>query len=148
MKTTFTCNIRTQSGKDKHANQVFAAYKNGTVCITRAYTKRRLTENNHLVGSKLKAASGLYKLIRDDFKKDLQVYAHAFNHQLLAEDKLPLAPYHIFIKAVCKHTDPITSLDGINGLIMTLGSSISLWIDRGYLPNVSKAKFTNVSISA
>jgi hypothetical protein len=137
MRVTFYKNIKTKSGKCANGKEVFMSMKNDEICISRTYTYPLLTDHNHLIGSKMVAASRLYSQMNSAFLADLANYTKAFNAQRLPAKKLPLNVRNIFIKAVCKHPTPIASVDGSEGLVATLGENLSSWISAGFLPSVS-----------
>ena len=146
MIRSFKSIIQTYSGKDKTINKVFITPHNKEFSRIRKFVYPTLTSNNHLFGSKLKAAVRLWKMAHEEFKNDLTLYARHYNRIYQSEMKSNVSGFNIFIKAVCKHPTPILNLTGIEGLISILGPSISEWIAGGFLPPLRDVLFKEADI--
>jgi len=137
--------IKTQSGKDIENGIVYCSYKNDTICYTRKYVKPKTTAHNREYGAKLKKISLLYKTVPDTFKESLQIYAHAYNKQLLPARKGVVNAFNIFVKALCNHNVRLTDLDSLQSVVALIGGTVNSWIEKGLLQRV-KAKIPNVNM--
>ena len=146
MIRSFKSIIQTYSGKDKTIKKVFITPHNKEFSRIRNFVYPRLTSHHHLQGAKLKAATRLWKMVHEDFKKDLALYAQHYNKIYQSDMKSNVSGYNIFIKAVCKLPAPITNLTGSGGLISTIGPSISEWIYGGFLPPIRGVVFADADV--
>ena len=144
MKVTFYKNIKTMSGRCTQGNMVFMSAKNHSVCVARNYVKPRLTENNELMGLKMKAAANIWKSISVGFINDLKTYANAYNHQHLDERTLYISAYNVYIMAVMKYSIPIPS---ISALVTAFGATLEDWIGNGYLKRVNTTATFSANVS-
>jgi hypothetical protein len=132
---TYYDGIQSMSGKSKHGDFVHVTDKASNKSYIRGFVKPKITEHNHQAGSKFKAMSNLWKILPEPFKEDCRLYAKAYNRQCLMEEKHSLNARHVFAMAVCKHNEPINTIEQ---LINTLGNSITDWIARGYLQKINE----------
>jgi hypothetical protein len=79
--------------------------------------------------------SKLWKILPQPFKEDCHLYAQAYNKNCLQNDKAPINARHVFTMAVCKHSQPIYSLEQLTN---TIGNSITDWIARGFLKKINE----------
>ena len=146
MKVSFKSIIQAYSGKDMSIHKVFVTPHNKNFSRLREYVYPCLSEHHHLTGAKLRSASEFWKQVHADFKEDLEIYAYFYNKSVQAENKQNVSAYNVFIMAVCKYSEPFTSLIGDGGVKSVIGANISEWIENGYLQLLDGVLFYGVSL--
>jgi hypothetical protein len=135
MKVYFYDGERARSGLNRNSGMIYTARRNKTMTLLRRHVKpSRVTDHQIAAGIKFKAAVELWKLVSDEFKEDLRVYASLYNNQHHEEGKTKVSGYNIFMKAVCKSSEPFI---GLTNLEMTLGSTLIEWIENDVIPRVN-----------
>ena len=138
------------SGKmTKSSKTVMVAYRDGAFGSVREYVKPRITDAARLQGAKVKAAATLWAQVHENFKNDLQIYAHAFNSKFRSRElrRVDVSPYNIWMKALVTHTQPFTALTGPSGVKSLLGENISDWMITNVIPNIPDLNVANADIS-
>jgi hypothetical protein len=87
----------------------------------------------------------MWRQITDDFKNDCSLYAIEYRKKYEDHDKRNLTGYNIFLKAICKSSVPIEATQAVSEI---LGNTLSVWIQRGYLPVLkSKIAFNSMLLT-
>jgi len=136
MRVTFNDHIKTLSGKCHCGKDVFSARKDDSICYKRQYKRPTITAHNTLAGAKFAKVVSLWDSVPTGFKEALQVYANAYNNQLLPEKKLPLSSFNVFIKALCNSTVTLSSLDDLSDIATLHGATVSEWMSNNLLQRV------------
>jgi len=146
MFTTFNDHIKTLSGKCPDGKHVFAAIRDGELCVKRVYTKPIITSHNIATGAKFSAVTALYPQTGPQFKYALNLYAKAYNRQYQPLNKGYIYGYNVFIMALMNSQVDIADLDSIASVVSCYGSTIQNWITAGLLKPVKYA-ISNANIS-
>ena len=136
-RITFKDNIQTRSGKCFENEIIYVTTKDGKgiprfVHGRRVVVNRQNTDYNKEFGERGKQTSKLYNSLSEVFKNDLKHYAREYN-VIYGEGKKPLKGYILFMKTVRKYPTQILTLDE---LAMTMGNTLHVWIERGFLEPV------------
>ena len=70
MKVNFKYGIKTYSGTMDEVT--YGSYRKNTICIGRKYVKPRLTDQNALVGGKMKNLAIIYNDVSESYKQELK----------------------------------------------------------------------------
>ena len=139
MKVQFKYGIGTYSGTLDELT--FGSYFKNRVCIARKYVVPRLTDQNSLIGSKMKNLAVIYGNVSANYKIELKQYA-SLHSVLTPKGKLPATSYALwvkmmfqFAKADPEHID-LTSLTYTD--LQTVGDdiiSIAAAVTNGFMEN-------------
>ncbi|MGB3939537.1 MAG: hypothetical protein WBK79_07005 [Candidatus Cloacimonas acidaminovorans] len=143
MKVKFKYGIRTYSGTLDELT--FGSYFKDHVCIARRYVVPRLTDQNDLIGSKMKNLAGIYGDVSESYKVELKQYA-AMHSILTPKGKLPATAYALWVKMMfqfasedAEHIDLSTltysDLQTVGDDILSIASAVS----KGFMDNVPGA---------
>ena len=140
MKVKFKYGIGTYSGTLDELT--FGSYFKNRVCIARKYVVPRLTDQNSLIGSKMKNLAVIYGNVSANYKIELKQYA-SLHSVLTPKGKIPATSYALwvkmmfqFAKADPEHID-LTSLTYTD--LQTVGDdiiSIASAVNSGFMDNV------------
>ena len=144
MKVNLKYGIKTYSGTMDE--MTYGSYRKNTICIGRKYVKPRLTDQNALIGSKMKNLAIIYKDVSDSYKQELKQYA-LLNAVNVPKEKLLPNAYALWVKMMFKFAkaDPehidLTTLTYSD--LQTMGDdilSIASAVVNGYMANVPGAE--------
>ena len=144
MKVKLKYGIRTYSGTLDELT--FGSYFQDRVCIARKYVVPRLTDQNSLMGNKMKNLAVIYEDVSDSYKQELKQYA-LLNAVNVPKRKLLPNAYALWVKMMFKFAkaDPehidLTTLTYSD--LQTMGDdilSIASAVVNGYMANVPGAE--------
>ena len=144
MKVKLKYGIRTYSGTLDELT--FGSYFQDRVCIARKYVVPRLTDQNSLMGNKMKNLAVIYADVSDSYKLELKQYA-LLNAVNVPKEKLLPNAYALWVKMMFKFAkaDPehidLTTLTYSD--LQTMGDdilSIASAVVNGYMANVPGAE--------
>jgi len=144
MKVKLKYGIRTYSGTLDELT--FGSYFQDRVCIARKYVVPRLTDQNSLMGNKMKNLAVIYEDVSDSYKLELKQYA-LLNAVNVPKEKLLPNAYALWVKMMFKFAkaDPehidLTTLTYSD--LQTMGDdilSIASAVVNGYMANVPGAE--------
>ncbi|HNZ88681.1 MAG: hypothetical protein QM209_06340 [Candidatus Cloacimonadota bacterium] len=143
MKVNFKYGIKTYSGTMDEVT--YGSYRKNTICIGRKYVKPRLTDQNALVGGKMKNLAIIYNDVSESYKQELKQYA-LLNEVNVPKGKLLPNAYALWVKMMFKFADADAEHIDLTTLtysdLQTVGDeilSISSAVENGYMDNVPGA---------
>ena len=150
MKVKFKYGIRTYSGTLDELT--FGSYFQDRVCIARKYVVPRLTDQNSLMGNKMKNLAVIYEDVSDSYKLELKKYA-SLHSILTPRGKLPATSYalwvkmmFLFAKADPEHIDLVTltysDLQTMGDDILSIASAVT----NGFMDNVAGAEMLTANM--
>ncbi len=150
MKVKFKYGIRTYSGTLDELT--FGSYFKDRVCIARRYVVPRLTDQNSLMGNKMKNLAVIYEDVSDSYKLELKKYA-SLHSILTPRGKLPATSYalwvkmmFLFAKADPEHIDLVTltysDLQTMGDDILSIASAVT----NGFMDNVPGAEMLTANM--
>jgi len=142
MKVLFKYGIRTYSGTIDE--MTYGSYKDGKVCIGRAWVMPQTTPQNTELGAVAANLGDLWAAASAGYKADFKAYAAKNNAENVAANRLGPSGYALFVKAMYAWAEddaPAVDLKTVTiEDIGTLGgkvASVSDCVDNGYLDAVS-----------
>lgn len=143
MKVNFKYGIKTYSGTMDEVT--YGSYRKNTICIGRKYVKPRLTDQNALVGGKMKNLAIIYNDVSESYKQELKLYA-LLNEVNVPKGKLLPNAYALWVKMMFKFADADAEHIDLTTLtysdLQTVGDeilSIASAVENGYMANVPGA---------
>ncbi|HOE54981.1 MAG TPA: hypothetical protein PLU05_02220 [Candidatus Cloacimonas acidaminovorans] len=143
MKVNFKYGIKTYSGTMDEVT--YGSYRKNTICIGRKYVKPRLTDQNALVGGKMKNLAIIYNDVSESYKQELKQYA-LLNEVNVPKGKLLPNAYALWVKMMFKFADADAEHIDLTTLtysdLQTVGDeilSIASAVENGYMANVPGA---------
>lgn len=143
MKVNFKYGIKTYSGTMDEVT--YGSYRKNTICIGRKYVKPRLTDQNALVGGKMKNLAIIYNDVSESYRQELKQYA-LLNEVNVPKGKLLPNAYALWVKMMFKFADADAEHIDLTTLtysdLQTVGDeilSIASAVENGYMANVPGA---------